>query len=291
MLKGLLRAMRPHQWVKNLFVVAPLVFAKGLLDTAMVSRVALAAGLFSLAASTIYLINDLADIESDRKHPLKRFRPIPSGEVPLPLARGAVAVLGVFALVGGTLLDPRVAACIIGYLVLNLAYTFKLKRVAYVDVLCIATGFELRVLTGTFAADAPPTLYLLAVTFLLASFLGLGKRMHELRQGERAHRQRAVLERYNRKSLTRLLLLTGTLTVGVYLIYTLDPRTAAFFGTPYLSLTAPFTFFGVMRFLFLVSNRPNSESPTEEMLRDVPFLLNLALWALTVVAVIYAGQA
>ena len=281
--------MRPHQWVKNLFVIAPLVFAKGLLDVHMVARVLAAFALFSVAASSIYLLNDLLDLESDRAHPMKRLRPIASGEVPESTAKGAMGVLAASALGGSLLLNWHVTACLASYLLLNVAYTLRLKRVAYLDVLCIATGFELRVLTGTFAAMVPPTFYLLAVTFLLASFLGFGKRMHELRQGEQAHRQRSVLEKYDRKHLARLLVVTATFTIALYVVYTLDPHTAAFFGTRYLVATAPFTVFGVWRFLHLVSNRPHAESPTDEMLRDLPFLLNLAFWGIAVVLVIYVG--
>lgn len=279
--------MRPHQWVKNLFVVAPLVFAKELGVVEPGLRTALAFGLFCLASSTIYLVNDLADVEADRAHPVKRKRPIASGAVSEAAARGAAMVLAVVSLGGAFALGLNVLASIGGYLLLNVAYTFYLKRVAYVDVLCIATGFELRVLAGTFAAMVDPTLYLLVVTFLLAAFLGFGKRMHELIQGTNAQKQRAVLANYSKTTLEGLLYLTSAATVGTYAVYTFDPSTRAYFGTDYLWVTIPFTLFGVMRFLRLVLKRPDAESPTEVMLRDKSFLLNLALWGVAVFAVIY----
>jgi 4-hydroxybenzoate polyprenyltransferase len=281
--------MRPHQWVKNLFVIAPLVFAKGLMNEAMVLRTLAGFALFCLAASSIYVLNDLADVEADRAHPKKSSRPIASGRVPVPVARAATIGLVAASVSGALLVNLAFAAVVVGYLVLNVAYTFRLKRVAYVDVLCITSGFELRVLGGTFAAEVHPTAYLLLVTFLLATFLGLGKRMHELIQGANATKQRTVLQHYDPTTLRFLLHLFGVTTVGTYLVYTLDAHTRSFFGTEYLALTTPFALFGVVRFLRLVQHRPNSESPTEEMLRDKPFLANLAAFVLVVVGLIYFG--
>lgn len=278
--------MRPHQWVKNLFVVAPLVFAKGLDDLDMVLRSALAFGLFSFAASAVYLLNDLADVEADRAHPVKKNRPIASGALPERTARIATVVLAVLACGGSLLLGWKVLAAIGAYLVLQIAYTFKLKQVPYVDVLCISAGFELRVLSGTFALDVPPTVYLLVVTFLLSAFLGFGKRMHEL-HAKSAKKTRSVLSKYSAKTLTVLLQLTALATTGTYVVYTLDPNTRAFFGTDYLAATIVFTEFGVIRFMDLVRNKSDADSPTEQMLRDWPFLTNLALWAIAVVVVLY----
>lgn len=287
MFVGLVRALRVHQWVKNLFVLAPLVFARELLNVPMALRAAGAFMLFCLASSTVYILNDLADVEADRAHPVKRNRPIASGQVAEGVARRAALGLGTTAVVAGFILAPAFGAAVTAYLVLNLAYSSRLKRIAYVDVMCITAGFELRVLGGAFAAAVPPSAYLVVVTFLLASFLGFGKRMHELVQGERAHEQRSVLKAYNKKTLTALLFVTGLLTVGTYAVYTLDPHTRNMFGSDYLVGTTVFTAFGVLRFLHLVRNRPDAESPTDQMLRDVPFLANLALWTVAVFVAIY----
>ncbi len=281
--------MRPHQWVKNLFVLTPVVFAKRLDDPAAIGRSMAAFALFSLAASSIYVLNDLKDLEADRAHPIKRQRPIASGLVSARAAWVAWGMLSVFALGGSAWLDLSVLSTIVGYLILNLAYTLALKKIAYVDVLCIATGFELRVLSGTYAAQVPPTYYLLVVTFLLAVFLGFGKRMHELTQGERAQVQRSVLRSYDTRALHVLLQITAALTIVVYVVYTLDPATRASFQTHYLIVTVAFAVFGVLRFMHLVRSRPEAESPTEEMLKDKPFLINLGLWGLAVVAVLYVG--
>ncbi len=290
MLKGLLRTMRPHQWVKNGFVLAPLVFARELGHIEPGLRAAFGFALFCLASSTVYVINDIADVEADRAHPIKSKRPIASGLVSLTVARAAAVSMACLVLVGGALLDLRFLGVVAGYLVMNLAYSFRLKRVAYVDVSLIAMGFELRVLGGAFAADVPPTPYLLVVTGLLALFLGFGKRLHELLQGERAMAQRKALSAYQPGTLKPLLSVTGLATVVTYVVYALDPSTRAAFGTDYLVGTSVMPAFGVWRFLMLVQGTRDSESPTEAMLRDWPFLLNLVLWAVSVVGVIYLGQ-
>jgi len=267
--------------------LAPLVFAKELGTLAPALRTAAAFGLFCLASSAVYILNDLADMEADRAHPVKRQRPLASGQVPTGVARGVGLFLAGSVLAGSALLGPWVFVSIGGYLALNLAYTFGLKRVAYLDVLSITAGFELRVLTGTFAAQVPPTVYLLVVTFLLATFLGFGKRLHELVPGEGTSKQRSALAGYDRKTLLTLLYVTGLATVVTYVVYTLDPANRTAFGTDYLLLSAPMPLFGVLRFLHLVRTHPDVESPTEEMLRDKPFLANLALWAVVVLALIY----
>ncbi len=288
MVGGLLKAMRPHQWVKNLFVVAPLVFAKGLGDPTMMLRSGAAFVLFSFAASSIYLLNDIADIEADRAHPKKRNRPIASGRVAISVARGAMVVLALAAIGGSLALNWLTTAMIGGYIALQFAYTFFLKRIAYVDVLCIAAGFELRVLAGSFALGVEPSNYLMAVTLLISLFLGFGKRMHELRQGKHAaEKQRKALGKYSERTLTVLLQMTALATTGTYVVYTLDPRTREFFGTDYLAATIIFTEFGILRFLELMRNESDAASPTEQMLKDWPFLANLVLWAIAVVVVIY----
>jgi decaprenyl-phosphate phosphoribosyltransferase len=281
--------MRPHQWVKNLFVVAPLVFAKELFEAPMAGRTAWAFVLFCLASSTVYVLNDLSDVEADRAHPVKRHRPIASGKVTTLAARNAALGMALVTVAGALALGPTFLATVVAYLLLNLAYTAHLKRLPYVDVLSIAAGFELRVIGGAFAAPVPPSAYLLVVTFLLATFLGFGKRMHELSGMDEGKAQRAVLASYSAPTLSVLLFATGTATALSYVLYTLDPATRAFFGTDFLVATAPFTVVGVLRFLHLVRHRPEAESPTEEMLRDWPFLMNLVLWAVAVVLVIYLG--
>jgi 4-hydroxybenzoate polyprenyltransferase len=281
--------MRPRQWVKNIFVLAPVIFAQELDDPVVVLGALAGFACFSLLASAVYVLNDLVDVEADRSHPVKKTRPIASGQVSERAAKIAMLVLALVALIGGWFLGPLFFATLLGYLVNNIAYSFGMKRVAYLDVLSIALGFELRVLAGSFAAGVEPSAYLLIVTFVLASFLGLGKRMHELVQQEASGTatSREVLERYSKKVVDVLLWVTGGASVTTYVVYTLDPRTREAFGTDLLAVSSVFLLFGVGRFLQLVRTRPDVESPTEEMLTDVPFIANAVLGAITVIAIIY----
>lgn len=296
MIRGLLRTMRPHQWVKNLFVLAPFLYYElprfqesGVLHTGKLVSALGGFVCFSLLASSVYVLNDLVDIEADRAHSLKRKRPLASGAVSAASAKVAMAILVAAAFGGGWLLGLWFIAALGGYLTNNIAYSFGMKRVAYLDVLSIALGFELRVLAGSFAADVPPSKYLLIVTFVLAMFLGFGKRMHELVQQERdgSTTSRRVLERYSRKVLHVLLMTFGVATVVTYIVYTLDSATRAQFHTDYLVLSSLFMLIGVVRFTQIVRNDPEAESPTEQMLKDVPFLVTGVLGAISLVLIVY----
>jgi 4-hydroxybenzoate polyprenyltransferase len=301
LVRGLVKTIRPHQWVKNLFVLAPMVFHKDLVSTTAQGDAALnlrvtgqalmGTLVFCLLAGAVYTINDLVDVEADRVHPVKRFRPIANGDVPEALARLFAAGLVVASLAIGFLqLNWKFGAVAALYFVENIAYSFKLKKVAFLDVGMIAFGFVLRVLAGGFATSTQVSWYMIACTALLALFLGFGKRRHEL-EGEHAGKQRAALEAYGKRSLNVALVATGIATAATYFAYTLDKDTEAFFQSHYLWLTAPFTVFGIVRFLFLVSGRAGrgrkAESPTQEMLSDVPFVLNLVVWVLVVFAIVY----
>jgi decaprenyl-phosphate phosphoribosyltransferase len=280
--------MRPHQWVKNFFVLTPLLFAQRLFDFTAGLRTLAGFWAFCLTASAVYIVNDLLDVHADRAHPVKRHRPIPSGRLRMRTAWAAAAVIGAIALSLSLMLGTVFAGTVAAYLILNLAYGLWLKRLPYLDVFCIAAGFELRVLAGASAAQVPASGYLLAVTFLLALFLALGKRAHELNQGEQAQKQRTVLKAYSRSAVAALLYASAGATIATYVAYTMDAHTRSFFQTEYLVFTTPFALLGILRFLKLVYDRPDAESPTEEMLRDVPFLVNLAFWTISIFIAIYS---
>ncbi len=286
MLPALLRTMRPHQWVKNLFVLAPLVFAREMLNPAFALRGFAAFAVFCVLSSSVYVLNDLVDVESDREHPKKKNRPIASGRLSIEAGRTAFVVLLSIAIGSGALLGHEFLFAAMAYLILNLAYSFALKKVAYLDVIALAGCYELRVLAGAFAADVPASAYLLVETFLLSSFLGLGKRAHEL-----AHlgggTTRAALRSYSPGALRALLGITGLATVVTYTVYTLDARTREMFGTDYLVATSVFMLVGVGRFVQLIQSA-DTESPTEAMLRDKLFVATFILGAIAVVALIYA---
>jgi decaprenyl-phosphate phosphoribosyltransferase len=285
---GVVRTVRPHQWVKNVFVLAPVVFAKEIFDAKLLENATSAFFVFCLLAGAVYAMNDLADIDADRVHPVKKFRPIPSGRVPVPVARVLAAVLVIGSLGWALYLRPAFALIAAVYFAQNVAYSFKLKHVAYLDVGFIAAGFVLRVMGGGYATRTPVSGYLLVCTALLALFLGFGKRRHELSAAAgKASLQRAALEQYTKRGLDLALAITGLATVATYLVYTLDPRTEAFFRTSYLWPSSLFVLLGVGRFLQLVKSRPKSESPTQEMLRDGPFVAIVLLWVVLVMWVVY----
>jgi decaprenyl-phosphate phosphoribosyltransferase len=287
-LGGVIRTVRPHQWVKNVFVLAPVVFAKEVFEVKLLENATSAFFVFCLLAGAVYAMNDLADIDADRLHPVKRYRPIPSGRVQPGVARALAAVLVIGSLVWAYRLQPAFAAVAAIYFAQNVAYSFKLKHVAYLDVSFIAAGFVLRVMGGGYATQTPVSNYLLVCTALLALFLGFGKRRHELSAAVgKATLQRAALEQYSERGLDLALAITGLATVATYLVYTLDPRTEAFFRTATLWPSALFVLLGVGRFLQLVKSRPKSESPTQEMLRDGPFVAIVLFWVVLVMWVVY----
>lgn len=288
-LGGIVRTVRPHQWVKNVFVLAPVVFAKEIFDPLLLSRAAAAFLVFCLLAGAVYAMNDLADVEADRQHPVKRYRPIASGRVPISAARVLTAVLIVASLIGAGMTSWTFLLVSVSYFALNLAYSLKLKHVAYLDVGCIAAGFVMRVVGGGFATRIHVSSYLLLCTALLALFLGFGKRRHELAAAASgaAKQQRAALESYTQRGLDLSLIVTGMATVLTYVAYTLDRRTRAFFQTDWLWVSTLFVVLGALRFVHLVRSRPRAESPTQEMLRDGAFVGIVLSWVMLVMWVVY----
>jgi len=287
-LGGMLKTVRPHQWVKNVFVLAPVVFAKEIFDPTLLWRASAAFFAFCLLAGAVYTMNDLADVEADRQHPVKRFRPIASGRVPATWARVLIVGLVVGVLIGSALRSWAFFAAAAAYFILNVGYSFKLKHVAYLDVSCIAAGFVLRVMGGGYATQIQVSYYLLACTALLALFLGFGKRRHELALAKaRGGKTRAALESYSARGIDVALTVTAVATVAIYLAYTLDPHTQEFFKTEWLWPSSAFVVLGVWRFLFLVRSRPRAESPTQEMLKDGPFVGIVLMWVVLVMWVVY----
>jgi decaprenyl-phosphate phosphoribosyltransferase len=285
---ALIKTCRPHQWIKNLFVAAPLMFARRIDDPTAVVQTIIAVICFCLLSSSVYFLNDIVDVERDRAHPLKRYRPIAAGALPIPVARVAAGLFAVAALATSALLAPELAAVAVAYLALNVAYSLWLKRIPFVDVACISLGYVLRVLGGAFAISVPPSGWLLLCTLLLAAFLGFGKRAHELRvSGEKRSTQRVVLERYRPGVLHALLIVLAALTIAAYAAYTVSLHAFRSFGTRGLLFTVPFVAFGVIRFLWITGRKPDAESPTDSMLRDAPFLTNLTLYVVAIVLIIY----
>lgn len=280
--------MRPHQWTKNVFVLAPLVFAQALGDAGSVRRAALAFVAFCLASSAVYLINDIRDREEDRHHPLKCHRPFAAGLVPVWLGLLAAGLL-----VGGSLatagaLNPAVVVVVSIYLVLNVLYTSGLKQVVILDVVIISLGFVLRVLGGGHAIEVEVSAWLLMCTIFVSLLLALSKRRHELiLLAENAPDQRRVLGQYSATLLDQMVNVVTASSVLSYALYAVAPETIRHFGGPELVYTIPFVLYGVFRYLYLIYQKKTPRNPTEALLRDWPFLANLALWGGSVLWILY----
>jgi decaprenyl-phosphate phosphoribosyltransferase len=276
---AVVRTLRPYQWVKNAFVAAPLVFAQKLGDAGDVARTALAILAFCALSGAVYAFNDALDVEADRRHPAKRHRPVAAGLLSERAALACAGVLAVGALAGCLLAGWKLAAVAALYLVQNVAYTLRLKQIAFVDVAVIASGFLLRVLAGAVAIGVPTSGWLLLCTALLALLLGLGKRAHELIWAM-AHghmgKTRAALSGYRLDVLWVAMIALAVATCAGFVAYTLDASTIAQFGTSRLVYSAPLVAIAIVRFLWLTLSSKTDAQPTEAMLRDPIFLLDVA---------------
>lgn len=282
-----LRLLRPHQWVKNGFVFVGLIFSRGWEQPALVAQVVLAALAFSLAASCIYVFNDLADRERDRQHPTKRHRPIASGAVQAPQA----VVLGALCLVAGLALAWQVSwgvlAVVAIYLFINGAYSLGLKHVAVLDVFIIAAGFMLRILAGTLGVGIAPSAWLLLCGLMLTLFLGFAKRRAELDAlAGKAGSHRKVLNDYDPAMLDQFITISAGAAIVSYSLYTVAPETVALHGSRYLIYTVPFVVYGIFRYLFLLHRRGGGGDPAAELLRDKHLLVAFLGWLGAVVGLL-----
>ncbi len=286
-----LKALRPHQWTKNLLVFAALLFSKHLFEPEPFLRTLLAFLAFCGLAGAVYLWNDIADIEQDRLHPKKKLRPLAAGELSLKTATIGAMVLVVGALSLSFWLDLRLGLCAAAYLGMNLGYSFGLKHVVILDVLTLALGFVLRALAGGFVINVPVTEWLLVLTLLLALFLALAKRRHEITSlGEGAASHRAILAEYSPYLIDQMTSVVTASVVTAYAFYTLSPETVVKFGTAKLSWTLPLVLYGIFRYLYLVHQKDRGDSPTDMLLTDRPLLATVALWVALVIAIVYTAQ-
>ena len=267
--RGLIQLMRPKQWVKNGFVLAPLVFSSSFLDAGAVSRALLAVLLFCAASSATYIINDIHDIERDRRHPKKsKTRPLAAGIVTVPAALILlVALLAILA--WGWFIAPNVVTVIAAYLILNLAYTFVLKHQPVVDIFTIAIGFVLRVYAGAMALSVPVSSWMFITTLCLALYLAAVKRRQELNQS--GIEGRKVLEKYSVALMDRYAEMSATGALLFYSMFVLSAKSE-------LIITVPLVLFGLFRYWFVVEAHDGGESPTDALLTDWQLLLTVVLW-------------
>lgn len=287
MIGAIFRSLRPKQWSKNVFVLAPLVFARLFHDRSAVLTSASAFAAFSLMASGVYLVNDSMDAEEDRKHPQKRHRPIASGELSVKVALSLAVVLFVASVALSWSIGPKFLATLGAYLVMNLAYSAGLKRVVILDVMLIAAGFVIRVIAGAVALAVPMSDWLFICTTMVSLFLGFGKRRQELiHLGEDARLHRKALSNYNVEFLDQIISVTTTSTVLTYALYTLSPEVKEKFHTTNLKFTVPFVLFGIFRYLYLIHVKHVPGDPTSTLMADVPSILNLLAYGAVVLLIL-----
>lgn len=290
---NLLLSLRPGQWTKNLLVFAGLLFGnaslgRSLFDTRTLGHAALAFVIFCGLSGVVYLVNDVMDREADRRHPLKAQRPIASGALPVPIAMVGAVVIGAAALAGSAWLGRWFLIVAASYLALQILYSGPLKHIVIMDVLSISFGFVLRAVAGAVAVEVDISHWLLICTTLLALFMALAKRRHEIvLLADDATIHRPILREYSPYLLDQMIGVVTASTLIAYIFYTISPETQQKFGTQLLELTIPFPLYGIFRYLYLVHRREGGGSPADLLLTDRPLLLCVALWALAVALILY----
>lgn len=288
-LRAAIRLIRPQQWIKNLFVLAPLIFSRELflMQPDLLALRAFCA--FCLTASAVYIINDIIDVEADRAHPRKRHRPIAAGTISVPAALFLLLVLIIadILLIWG--MSDQFLLIVGAYFVMNLAYTFKLKEVFLLDVFIIAAGFMLRVLGGAYAISVQVSSWIILCTLFLSLFLGFAKRRGEIivMQSAGSPPERKVLQHYRVDVIDQMLTITAAGTVISYALYTVAPRTIEIFGTDKLIYTTVFVMYGIFRYMHLIHTTESVENPSAVVTTDFPIIANVFVWITVCVLLIY----
>lgn len=284
---ALVSALRPKQWLKNLFVFAPAIFANTIFEERAIEHAAAAFFIFCAVASSTYLLNDVLDRDSDRLHPVKRLRPVASGRISPGAALTLAALLATAGVAAAFALGLLFAALVVAYLASTIGYTLSFKHRVILDVMFLASGFVLRVAAGAAAVNVPASEWLFLCTMLLALFLGFSKRRHELTllEGD-ATGHRRVLVHYSPELLDQMIVIVATSSILCYILYTVWPSTVERFGSNHLIFTVPFVIYGIFRYFYLIHQRQSGGDPTDALLTDWPLLINVLLWAAVAIAVI-----
>ncbi len=288
MLLMLVKLARPVQWLKNGIILLALIFAGELTNPEKTEQALLAIAIFCLLSSAVYIFNDLVDREKDRRHPLKKDRPIASGRISIGTAVATIVILGNAGLAAAWLINMNFFVTAVIFLGLNLFYTLWLKHIVIVDVMCIALGFVVRAYAGAFAIDVPASKWMIINTLLLALFLGFGKRRHELialEDGAAAHRR--SLSNYSPYLLDQLMAVVTPSVLVMYMLYSFSSEVSIKLGTQNLFVTIPFVVYGLFRYLYLIHQEEKGGSPTRVLISDMPIMITVLLWLITSSLVLY----
>jgi len=284
--KDFIDCLRIRQWTKNILIFAALVFSQHVFQFEYVTRSILAFLIFSLSAGAVYIQNDILDIERDRKHPLKKERPLASGRMSIQAGWALYSVLSATSLILGFLLGRDFGYVLLAYIVLQIFYSLFLKNVVILDVFIISTGFVLRVIAGGVVINVPISHWILVCTMLLSLFLALSKRRHEITLlADNAYEHRIILREYTPYLLDQMIAVVSSATLVAYMIFTLSDTTIAKFGN--MILTMPFVLYGIFRYLYLVHRKNAGGQPEEILLTDIPLQLDILAYGIVAILIIY----
>jgi len=284
-MRSIINLIRPHQYVKNLFVFAPMLFALRW-EKPVVIESLLIFVLFSLLASSVYIMNDINDVEEDRAHPEKRFRPIASGEIGRTKAFSILSVLLGTSLVSGFYMDVYLFVILMSYFLLNVAYSLRLKHIPILDISIISVGFVLRIFAGSVAIDTPPSMWIVLVTFLLSLFLALAKRRDDVLLSIRGKQTRKNIDGYNLEFVNAAMVLMSGVVIMSYILYTISAEVQGRLNTHYLYLTSFFVVIGIMRYMQITFVEENSGSPTKIVLKDRFLQITIVLWLIAFMIIV-----
>jgi 4-hydroxybenzoate polyprenyltransferase len=289
MIKDYLKLLRVPQWIKNLFVFVPLLFSLHLFEREYLFTSFFAFIIFSFASSFIYIINDVIDLESDAAHPKKKLRPLPSGRIKKQSALILAAIIFIILFVLALYSDKSFQMFLIGFVILNVLYSFSLKHIVILDVFSIAAGFTIRVLAGAAIIDVPVSSWLILTTMFISLFLGVMKRHSELEQVANIDNgtTRKVLSDYSITFTNQMATVTAAGVIICYALYTVSQRTISVFGTENLIYTTPFVVFGIFRYMYLEYLNQKGENTTQIMLTDIPMIVTVLLYICTTVLIVY----
>jgi len=277
------KTMRPRQWSKNLILFAALTFSQNLFHPDMFISVTIAFIIFCLLSGSVYILNDLIDLNQDRKHPQKSKRPLASGKLKPSIATISGIILVVLSMISAFSLNTNFAWIALGYFILQIIYSTLLKHIVILDVLTVSIGFVLRAIAGGEVIEVPISSWLLICTILLALFLALGKRRHELLLlEENAVQHRRILYEYSPGLLDQMISVATASTVIAYALYTMSAETIKKFNTDNLKYSIPFVLYGIFRYLYLIHQKSEGGSPEKILLNDKPLILNIILYLFTI---------
>jgi len=287
MIRELIATMRPTRWTKNVTLLAALMFSRNFTEPDMLLRSLAALALFCMVSSAGYIFNDITDRKEDRHHPEKKNRPIASGRVPIGASLPLCLILGMGGLAGSFALDSSFGVWVLGYMVLMILYSLYLKRVPIVEIFIQAAGLMIRVVAGGVVIHVEISNWLINCTMLLALFLTLSRRRHDLLITADTPNKPRILESYSPYLMDQMIAVVTSATLIAYTLYTISEETVQKFGTAALILTVPFVLYGIFRYLYLIHQKKSILSPEREMLADVPFMVNFVLYILVAAAVLY----